>query len=204
MPESPRPIGRRIVVVGTTGSGKTTLARQLAQRLGCPHVEADVLFWGPHWTKTPVDEFRTQVDRATAGDCWTFDGNYSKVRDITWGRADTLVWLDYPLPLVLWRLLRRTIRRSLNLEQLWNGNRETLWHHLFTRDSLFLWALQTHGRYRREYPLLLQRPEYAHLAVIRLRSPGATAAWLASLKTRPRQAKGSDSYPAADSDSYTG
>lgn len=182
MAEVHRPVGRRIAVAGTSGSGKTTLARQLAQRLGCPHIEADALFWGPNWTKTPLDEFRARVDQATAGDCWTFDGNYSKVRDLSWGRADTLVWLDYPLLVVLWRLLRRTLRRCLGLETLWNGNCETFWKHLFTRDSLFLWALQTHQRHRRQYPLLLQRPEFAHLAVIRLRSPRETAAWLASLE----------------------
>ena len=179
MEEVHHPVGRRIVVLGTSGSGKTTLARQLAVRLGCPHIEADALYWGLNWTAAPLDEFRARVDQATACDYWTYDGNYSKVRDIAWGRADTLVWLDYPLPLVLWRLLRRTLRRVLGWEQIWNGNRESFRKQFLTRESLFLWALQTHGRHRREYPLLFQRPEYAHLTVIHLRSPRETVAWLA-------------------------
>ncbi|MEW8979717.1 MAG: AAA family ATPase [Symbiobacterium sp.] len=171
MPQELRSVGRRIVVVGASGSGKTTLARRLAERLGCPHVEVDALHWGPNWTPIPLDEFRSRVDQATAGDRWTCDGNYSKVRDLTWGRADTLVWLDYRLPLVLWRLLRRTLRRIARREALWNGNRESFRTQFLSRHSLFLWALQSHGRHRREYPRVLQRPEYAHLTVIRLRSP---------------------------------
>jgi len=175
--------GRRIVVIGTSGAGKTTLARELAAHLGCPHIEADALHWGPNWTASSPEAFRAMIDQATAGECWTFDGNYSKVRDIVWGRADTLIWLDYPLPVILWRLLRRTLRRSLGREVLWNGNRESFWKQFFTRESLLLWALTSNGRHRRQYPLLVRQPEYAHLTVIRLRSPRETAAWLASLRT---------------------
>lgn len=174
-------IGRRISVIGTTGSGKTTLARQLAQRLALSHIELDALHWEPNWTEAPLDVFRQRTAAALSGDDWVVDGNYSKVRDIVWARADTVVWLDYPLPLILWRLLRRGVRRAATREELWSGNRETWRGLFFSRDSLFLWALQTYGRRRREYPELLSRPEYAHLRLIHLRSPRETAAWLASV-----------------------
>ncbi len=172
---------RRIVVIGTSGSGKTTTARQLAQRLGCPHVELDALHWEPNWTEAPLDVFRTRVAEALAGDAWVTDGNYSQVRDIAWGRADTVVWLDYSLPVVLWRVVWRTLRRSLTREELWSGNRESLRKALFSRDSIVLWSLQTYHRRRREYPALFARPEYAHLAVVRLPSPRATREWLTRL-----------------------
>jgi adenylate kinase family enzyme len=140
---------RRVVIVGVTGAGKTTFARQLASRLGCPHVEMDALHWLTDWRETPLDTFHTQISVALDSSCWVIDGNYNKVRDIVWTRADTLVWLDYPLALILWRLTRRTLYRVLSQEALWNGNRERLWEH-FSRKSLFLWALRTHRRYRRE------------------------------------------------------
>lgn len=170
----------RVVVVGTSGSGKTTLARELARRLALPHVELDALHWGPDWSPAPVEEFRRRVEAALLSGGWVADGNYSKVRDLVWGRAELLVWLDYPLPLVMARLARRTARRVLTQEELWNGNRERLGEQ-FTRDSLWLWALQTHRRHRREYPARFQQPAYRHLTVVRLRSPRAAAQWLARL-----------------------
>lgn len=171
---------KRVAVVGVTGSGKSTLAEQVAAGLGGAFIDLDALHWGPNWTPAPLDVIRARTAAALAGDCWAVAGNYSKVRDITWGRADTLVWLDYPLPLILWRLLRRTIRRVVTQEELWGGNRERFWTQFASRDSLFLWAIQTYGRRRREYPAALAQPAYAHLAVWRFRRPAETAAWLES------------------------
>lgn len=171
----------RILVVGTTGSGKTTLAGQIADRLGYPHIEQDALNWGPNWTMRPNAVFRDLVEQATRGEFWVIDGNYSRSRDITWSRADTVVWLDYSLPLILWRLWWRTLKRTLGREELWNGNRERLWTHFFTRDSLFLWALKTYRRRRQEYPALLNAPENTHLALVHLRSPRQTRKWLLTI-----------------------
>ncbi len=173
--------GRRIVVIGATGSGKTTMARQIAARLGIPHVELDALHWEAGWVEAPPEVLRERVRAASGGDAWVFDGNYSVVRDILWPRADTVVWLDLPLRVVLWRLWWRTLDRGLMRRELWNGNRERLYTHFFTRDSLFLWVLQTYPRRRREYPALLSRPEHAHLTVIRLRTAREARRWLDSL-----------------------
>lgn len=170
----------RIAVVGVTGSGKTTLAQQLAGRLNLPHVELDALYWQANWTASPTDVFRARVAEALNGERWVVDGNYREARDIVWRRADTLIWLDYPLPLVLWRLLRRTAKRVFRREILWNGNHETLRAHL-GRDSLFLWALKSYPKLRRQYPLVLRAPEYAHLQVVHLVSPRQTRLWLSGV-----------------------
>lgn len=174
--------GRRISVIGTSGSGKTTMAKRLASRLGLPHVELDALHWGPNWTEEPDAVFRERAGNALASWGWVVDGNYHVVRDIVWSRADTLVWLDYSLPLILWRLTRRTFRRAAGREEIWHGNRESLRTHFFTKDSLYLWVLQTYRRRRREYPQLFRDPEFGHLKVIHLRSAREAGAWLARVR----------------------
>jgi adenylate kinase family enzyme len=177
---------RRIVVIGTTGSGKTTLADQLSQRLAIPHVELDALHWGANWTPVSPTIFLERTVQALNGDAWVVDGNYSQVRTIIWSRADTIIWLDYSLWVIMRQLLWRTFRRILTGEELWNGNREAVSKTFFSRDSILLWALQTYSRRRREFPALFSQPEHAHLQVMHLRSPRATRAWLASLPLRQR------------------
>ena len=171
------PPGQRINVVGVTGSGKTTLARRLAQRLDMPHVELDELFWGPDWTETPDEIFIERVRQALAGERWVVDGNYSRIRDIIWARADAIVWLDYSFPCVFARLFRRSAGRIFTQEALWHGNREG-WRNFASRDSIFLWQIKSYRRKRRQYLALMQRPEYAHLTFIHLTSPTQTEAWL--------------------------
>ncbi len=175
---------QRTAVVGTSGSGKTTLASRLAQQLVVPHVELDALHWGPDWTPVPLEVFRQRVAQALGRDAWTTDGNYSGVRDIVWSRADTVVWLDYSLPVVMGRVIWRTIRRSVTREELWNTNRERFREAFFGRDSIVWWAFRTYRRRKREYPALFSQPEYAHLSVIHLRSPRAAQEWLRSLPRR--------------------
>lgn len=174
---------RRLVVVGTSGSGKTTLAKDLALCLEIPHVELDALFWDPEWAPVPRELFRERVTQALSGDEWTTDGNYSVARDIVWTRADTLIWLDYSLPRVMGRLVRRTVRRIVGREELWSGNRETFSGAFLSRDSILLYAMRTYRRRQREYPEYLSRPEYEHLNVVHLRSPWAARQWLEACRT---------------------
>jgi len=173
----------RISVVGTSGSGKSTLARALADRLQIPHTELDQLNWLPHWTPQDLPKLQALVDEAIAPDQWVIDGNYSKVRDRIWQRANLVVWLDYPRWLIMGRLIRRTIWRVLTRQELWNGNRETLYTALFARDAIVFWAWRTHSKYRRTYTEQLALPQYAHLNVVRLRSPQQARTWLDSLSS---------------------
>ena len=177
---------RRINVVGTTGSGKTTLARTLAARFHLAHVELDALFWEPNWTEAAPDVFRARTiaaldaaDQAHGG--WAVDGNYSRVQPLVWARADTVVWLDYALPVILRQLLARTLRRTITQQELWSGNRENFANAFLSRDSILVWALKTYRAKRRDYPRRLAAPENAHLTVIRLRSPRQTRRWLETL-----------------------
>ena len=172
---------RRIVVIGTTGAGKSTLAAALAARLDLPLIELDALHWGPQWTAVGRDAFRVRVAAAAAGERWVAAGNYGAVRDLLWPRADTLVWLDYPLALNFWRLTRRSLRRILTREELWAGNRETFRAQFLSRDSLYVWAVRNHARQRREFTALLNESTYAHLTTVRFASPRDTARWLAAL-----------------------
>ena len=103
-----RRAGQRIVSGGSTCSGKSSLARRLAPLIDAPVVELDALHWAPNWTEAPDDVMRRRVAAATAGDAWVVDGNYGQIRDLTWGQAETIVWLDYSLPVIYRRLLSRT------------------------------------------------------------------------------------------------
>jgi len=172
---------RRIAVVGTSGSGKTTFARRLAARLGLPHIELDGLYWGPNWTEPDDDVFRERVREATTTAAWVCDGNYSAVRPLVLSRADTVVWLDLSLMTCLWRVLRRTARRSRTGEVLWSGNREA-WRKHVGRDSLVWWVLTTHGRRRRQYEERFASAAVGGLRVDRFRSSRDAEAWLASLQ----------------------
>jgi adenylate kinase family enzyme len=171
---------RRIVVFGTTGSGKTTLAHRLAEATGLRVVELDALFWGRDWQPVPPDLFRYRVECEIGEGDWIVVGNYGQVRDLVWRPADTLIWLDLPLPLVMWRLLRRTVWRVATRQDLWGtGNRETWRTAFLSRHSILLWALKTHGRNRQRFAL-----ECEFLAkekrVVRLTSPGEVERFMAA------------------------
>jgi len=172
---------QRINVIGTSCSGKSTLARRLSARLGLPYVEFDACFWGLDWTPVPEALFRERLRIALATDRWVADGAYSTHRDITWARVDTVVWLDYPMPIVLARWARRTVARIRSGEEFWpgTGNRESVGNAL-RRDGLLWWILRTHrSRRRRILEGLAARPD---IRLVRLRSPRAADRWLAEVQ----------------------
>jgi adenylate kinase family enzyme len=169
-----------VIVIGNTSSGKSTLAATLAQALGVPWVELDALHWEPGWTEAPNDVFRARVAEATAGDGWVIAGNYfTQTQELTWPRAETVVYLDHPLPLVLWRVLARSWRRWRSREVLWGTNTESFWKHLSSwEDSLLVWAVRTHDKHRRRWPELVTDPRWAHVRFVRLCSQRETDRWL--------------------------
>lgn len=176
---------RRVVVGGSTGSGKSTFARALADRMGVPLIELDAIRHGPNWTETPDDRFRELVGARTAHGDWVVDGNYSMIREVTWGRADTLVWLDYSLPLILRRLFVRTNRRIFRREILWNGNRERFRDAYLSPGSLYVWVFRSFWRRRRNWPRMLNEPAFRGVTVHRFRTPGEAARWLETVMPVP-------------------
>jgi adenylate kinase family enzyme len=171
-------VARRIVVVGVSGNGKTTLSRKVAAQLAVPYVELDALNHLPGWTEASVEDFRRDVQAAIdRSDGWVLDGSYqNKLGDLILRRANTLVWLDQPLPLVLRRLITRAVRDIVTKRDLFNGNTQTWRFAFWGRESLVGFAVRMYFHRRREWPGEWER--YANLEVVRLRSPREVERWL--------------------------
>jgi adenylate kinase family enzyme len=168
--------GMRILVIGTSGAGKTTLARTIAQRLPLSHIELDALNWQPGWrdlVRSDPAEFTRGVAAAIERDGWVADGNYAVVRNLLWRNASHLVWLDYSRAVIMRRVIGRSLLRVALRTELWEGtgNRER-WHSLLQPSHPILWAWRTWAALRQETEALIERTEYAHLNVLRLRRPG--------------------------------
>lgn len=178
---------RRVSVVGSSGAGKSTLAAGIAARLGGDHVELDSLYHQPDWQPTPDDEFRASLTRRLEADSWVVDGNYARLaRELVWEQADTVVWLDLPQLFVLRSIVRRTLRRVIRREELWNGNRER-WSNLFDprpEQNVILWSWTRHPKYVAQMQAALIDPRWSHLRFVRLRSRDEAATWLAGLPKR--------------------
>ena len=154
--------------------------------LGASNIELDGIFHQPGWEPLDDDLFRARVaeaTEATEATAWVVDGNYSAVREMVWERADTVVWFDLPYALVMARIVRRTVRRAVTRQELWNGNREP-WSNLYSFDpkkSIIAWAATRHGVYRRRYGEAEHDPRWAGLRFVRLRSQRAADAFLAEV-----------------------
>lgn len=183
----------RILVLGRTGSGKTTLARQLAAAIGVAHVELDSLYFSADLSTVPLPVLRERTSAAIAGDRWVTDGNKSSVRDLVWPRADTVVWLDYPMVVSLWRLGKRAVRRTstLTAQAAGTGTKAGVPRQLLRAAKGVLTALRSHAGQRREYPRMFAAPQNQHLAVVRLRSPRATRRWLGRVAAAADTGRGS-------------
>ena len=170
--------GRRIAVVGTaSGNGKTTFGRALAARLGVPFVEMDAIVHCAGWVELADDELRARMEPILAGEGWVVDGGYErKIGTMVFDAADLVVWLDLPARVWLPRLLRRTARRMVRREELWNGNRESIRLTLFSRESVVWYAVRNHRRRRRDW----ERGLVPRFPVVRLRTPEEVTRWLAT------------------------
>jgi len=165
---------RRIVVAGVSGTGKTTLAGRIAVLLDIEHTEIDALFHGPGWTPRP--EFLHDVQRLTQSEAWVTEWQYADARPLVAERADLMVWLDLPFRVTLARVVRRTVRRRLRREELWNGNRERpLWTFFTDREHIVRWAIRTRNKYDERIAALARD---GHV-VVRLRTTAEVDRWLA-------------------------
>ena len=175
-------------MVGPPGAGKSTVGAAIAEGLGCPHVELDALWWDADWTEVGAEVFKARAEVAIAGDRWVVDGNYfsNGAHDVIWPRADTIVWLDLPRRTTFPRVLWRSSYRGLRGIELWNGNRETF-RDIVAPDSVVVFAWRNHPTYGRRYEGLAEDPSLAHLTWVRLRSPRAVRAWMATIGSARRE-----------------
>ena len=165
---------RLCVIASASGNGKTTVARIAAERMGVRFIELDALVHGPGWIEASAESLRAQLTPILAEDGWVIDGTYThKLGDLVLCAADQIVWLDLPITTWMPRLIRRTVRRLITREELWNGNRESMGSVLGGRDSLFIHALRTHFDRRRDWPTALKA-----FPVVRLRSAKDVNRWL--------------------------
>jgi adenylate kinase family enzyme len=176
-------VARRIVVIGCSGSGKTMFARAVSRRLGLDHIEMDSLHHLPDWQERPREEMWSMVDARTAGPRWVVDGNYSMFADLTWGRADTVVFLDLPRRTVMRQVIWRSLCRVVMRTELWHGNRER-WRNLTSwnpEESIIRWAWTRWPSYRDRFAQARNDPRWGHLAFVVLRSRRQVRAYLRRL-----------------------
>jgi adenylate kinase family enzyme len=173
-------IGRRVCVIGTSGAGKTTVARAIADRRGFTYIDNDAIIWHANWEPAPKLEIYAAKELATRGDGWVTDGNLGHDPDdeLLLERCDTLVWLDLSRAVVHWQVIKRSVARVITREPLAHGNRESL-RLMLSKDSIILWSIQSFERRRRRYGELFARRERRHL--IRLTSRRQIADWLTTI-----------------------
>lgn len=170
----------RYLIYGVTGSGKTTLAQQVAGRTGLPVHHVDDLTWKPGWVPVPDDEQRRLMARICAEDAWILDHAYARWVDLPLARAQVVVALDYPRWLSLWRVTRRSITRAIDGRPTCGGNIET-WRQVLSRESMIVWHFRSFSRKRariREWAHASPGPE-----IIVLGSRRQTRRWLETLST---------------------
>jgi adenylate kinase family enzyme len=189
---------KRVVVLGTSGAGKTTLAAALSRLHELPHIDLDVLAAGPdRHQKAPTQEFRARVSAVLDGPRWVIDGDYergrtpgrwtgsTKLGDLVLGRADTAIWLDLPLRVSVRRMWNRTSERIRTMRTRGERARLTLEHLRWLQ-----WESRSHLRRRLTMKGRLAR--HAALTVVHLKSQSQIDAWLESQRSRlDRQQLGS-------------
>jgi hypothetical protein len=174
-----------VLVAGASGVGKSTFAAALAARWGLRYTEIDSLHWGDGWMSRPT--FAADAAHVAAGDRWVAEFQYREIREMFAERAELLIHLDYARPVVVWRIVRRTVRRRISRAPMWDtDNIEPPLHTVLTNpEHIIRFSWNGIARYR---SLVAETAsDHPHLRVIRLRSPRATRRWLESTPTVERQ-----------------
>ncbi|MFF0505170.1 adenylate kinase [Streptomyces fimicarius] len=178
----------RIALFGAPATGKTTLARWLSIQLDMPHTDLDDILFTPQGP-LPLEEFRRQAAAITATGGWIVEGNFSKLADVVWHRADTLVWLDLPLPLILYRITRRSLRQLTGRENSAQARRLTWNSAFFARRSLLRTAVRKHRTNRPRYARQVAETAALGIGVVRLRSPRQVRYWRQRTATAPQKSR---------------
>ncbi len=131
---------KRVLIIGSPGAGKSTLACQLAERAGIPLVHLDRLYWKPGWVEPDKLAWRDTVKQLVQADSWIIDGHYTSTLDLRLGAADTVLLLDFPRWICLFRVLDRVLRTwGRTRQDMGSGCQERLdWEFLW-----FIWNFPT-------------------------------------------------------------
>ena len=165
---------QRVMIIGPCGAGKSTLSFDLAERLGLPLIHMDKLNWQPGWVDEGNDRLRRLLAIEIAKPRWLIEGNYGATMAMRLERADTVIYLDYPLPLCLGRLLKRIVTG-------YGRTRRDMAEDCPERfDAGFLWYVVNWNRGPRQRTEAKLRSHESK--VVRLQNPRALADWLASVK----------------------
>ena len=101
---------KKVVVIGSGGAGKSTFSRRLGEATGLPVIHLDSHFWRPNWYPTPKDEWKAKVEELVNGDSWIIDGNFGGPREVRMEAADTVIMLDVPRRICMYRVVKRAVR----------------------------------------------------------------------------------------------
>ncbi|MCR9259969.1 MAG: hypothetical protein NXH95_09615 [Pseudomonadaceae bacterium] len=173
---------QRINVIGSSGSGKSTFAKNLAAALQLPCYEMDELFWQADWVESTDEEFLPKVEHVVEQPQWILDGNYSRTLSIKLNRAELLIWIDLPFLTTTYQVTQRAIKRSFSKQELWpgTGNRESLKKSFLAKDSIILWSITHYHATRKKYEHLMNSGAYEDIAFLRLSSRSQIARLLNS------------------------
>ncbi len=145
--------GKKILIVGTSCTGKTTFGKSISEKSNIPYFDLDDFYWLPNWVEKADDVFLEDIkNEILSNDKWIVGGGYtSLVKELLWTKADTIIWLDYSLPLILSRFFKRTFRRIVYKEACCNGNYETFYSSFIAKDNLFFWILRHYKSRKRKF-----------------------------------------------------
>ncbi|MBX2811092.1 MAG: hypothetical protein KTR25_04760 [Myxococcales bacterium] len=179
---------QRVNVVGTSGSGKSTFAKRLAELLDAPCIEMDRLYHKPNWEESTSEELVASLNEALKPENWVLDGNYhSKSYQTKWARATCIIWLDMSFARTVTQAFGRAIERIRTKKELWpgTGNRETFRRTFLSRESILLWTLTSYHRVHARYTAVEQeRGEFNHVRFVRLSGRQATEQFLGLVATK--------------------
>ena len=172
---------KKIIIIGSPGSGKSTFAATLSKKTGIEHTQLDALFWGPNWTQQP-EKLLDLLEKVIAKERWIIDGNYFQTQSLTWPIADTIIWINPSFLRTFLQLLKRSLKHSIWKKELWpnNGNRESF-KMLFSRESILLWMIKMYSVYTKKYEKALHDPALKHVHFVRLRTKREIQQFLLSL-----------------------
>ncbi|MBK22634.1 MAG: adenylate kinase [Halobacteriovorax sp.] len=177
---------KKILVVGSSCTGKTSTARLIEKELGIPFTDMDDLFWKPNWGESSEEELRLKMTKATDAESWVMSGNFRRTNDITWARADAIVWLNLPFPVVLRQAIYRTLKRILTKESICNGNRETFSKVFFSRSSILMWVFRTYPTMFERYKEVQKKPLYKTYKFFEFHDHYEVRNWINSLKEQAK------------------